>query len=82
MTDLTQKIVWITGASSGIGRALSIRAAEAGCQIILSGRRQEALATLAASLPVESLILPFEAPTTIWRIPSRPPGSGGDAWMC
>ena len=47
MTDLTQKIVWITGASSGIGRALAIRAAEAGCQLILSGRRQEALATLA-----------------------------------
>ncbi len=60
MTDLASKTMWITGASSGIGRAIAIRAAEAGCQLILSGRREDALAALAASLPVESLVLPFE----------------------
>ena len=51
----------LADGSGAHSERLAIRAAEAGCQLILSGRRQEALATLAASLPVESLILPFEA---------------------
>ncbi len=61
MTDLANKVTWITGASSGIGKALAIKAADAGCFLILSGRREDALQELAASLTVESLILPFEA---------------------
>ena len=37
------KIVWITGASSGIGEALARRFAQAGSRLILSSRRKEEL---------------------------------------
>ena len=60
MTDLNQKVFWITGASSGIGRALAVEAAKNPCAIILSGRREGALKDLADELPVDCLVLPFE----------------------
>ena len=43
--------VWITGASSGIGAALAIAFATDGASVILSGRRAEALAEVAAACP-------------------------------
>ncbi|MBQ0771775.1 MAG: SDR family NAD(P)-dependent oxidoreductase [Sphingomonadales bacterium] len=55
------KIVWITGASSGIGEALAKAFAAQGAQIILSGRRTDALEQVAAGLQTDSLILPFES---------------------
>ncbi len=60
MTDLNKKVFWITGASSGIGKALATEAAKKPCSIILSGRREEALKELADALPVDCLVLPFE----------------------
>lgn len=41
-------VVWITGASAGIGRALALRFARAGFRVAASARGAEALASLAA----------------------------------
>lgn len=59
--DFGGKVVWVTGASSGIGEALARGLAQRGAKLILSGRRVDALEKLAKSLDVETLVLPFEA---------------------
>ncbi|WP_438729312.1 SDR family NAD(P)-dependent oxidoreductase [Parasphingorhabdus sp. DH2-15] len=62
--DFAGKIIWITGASSGIGAALARAFAAEGAQLILSGRREEALQQVANDCAVPHLILPFD--TTDW----------------
>jgi len=46
----TDKIVWITGASSGIGRALSVELARRGAKLVLSSRKSDELAALKLEL--------------------------------
>ncbi|HCL45840.1 MAG TPA: short chain dehydrogenase [Flavobacteriales bacterium] len=58
------KTVWITGASSGIGRAAANRWAELGARVILSSRKEEALQEVANQWSEEqqsqSFILPLD----------------------
>lgn len=55
------KVMWITGASSGIGEALAKGLLAAGAWVILSGRREDALQAVAAAAPERTLVLPFES---------------------
>ena len=60
MTAISEKVIWITGASSGIGKALAQTAAQQNTKLILSGRLVDALESLARELTVDCLVLPFE----------------------
>lgn len=41
--ELRGKVVWITGASSGLGEYLAYRLASAGCKLVLSARTEHKL---------------------------------------
>ncbi|XP_028396004.1 dehydrogenase/reductase SDR family member 7-like [Dendronephthya gigantea] len=43
LKEMRGKVVWITGASSGIGEHLAYELARAGCNLVLSARRQQEL---------------------------------------
>ena len=63
MTKIKDQVVWITGASSGIGEALALACAAEGARLVLSARSRETLEALAerTSLPRENiLILPID----------------------
>jgi len=56
----TGKVVWITGASSGIGRGLAEEFSALGARVILSARREGVLQQVKASLPTECVVLPLD----------------------
>lgn len=60
--DLSGKLVFVTGASSGIGRATAIVLSRMGARLILSGRRSDALEETQAATDNSSmhLIAPFD----------------------
>jgi short-subunit dehydrogenase len=57
-----EKVIWITGASSGIGKALAEEWAKSGAKLVLSARNVEALEELKTSLPnsAEHLVVPLD----------------------
>lgn len=67
MNDLKNKVIWITGASSGIGEALVYECAKQGATIILSARREAELQRVAGTAHLNqgnSLLLPFDLADT------------------
>jgi len=57
------QVVWITGSSSGLGKALAIKFNQEGAHVILSSRSAEKLNKVQEALPnqnIESFILPFD----------------------
>lgn len=61
MNAINGKIVWITGASSGIGEALAYELARRNCKLILSARNIKALETVKLKCSTaEVVILPFD----------------------
>jgi NADP-dependent 3-hydroxy acid dehydrogenase YdfG len=61
---LAGKVLWITGASSGLGESIAVEAARAGAKLILSGRREDALERVAsvcrAAGADAAALLPFD----------------------
>jgi|TARA_B110000014_G_scaffold258279_1_gene244127 NAD(P)-dependent dehydrogenase (short-subunit alcohol dehydrogenase family) len=60
LQDLTGQVAWITGGGTGIGESGAIKLAEAGCQVVLSGRRAEPLEAVAAQIPGDVSIEPLD----------------------
>ena len=46
---MTNKVIWITGGSSGIGKALAYKFANEGWQVAISARREELLNEISKS---------------------------------
>lgn len=62
MSNLEHKIVWITGASSGIGEALAYELAKNGAKLILSSRNESELNRVkaACNFPEKHAIIPLD----------------------
>lgn len=61
--DFKNKIIWITGASSGIGEALAYEFASKGANLVLSARRELELQRVAERCETQGgrvLVLPFD----------------------
>jgi short-subunit dehydrogenase len=67
MSFFKDKVIWITGASSGIGEALAIELSKQEARLILSARREDQLWRVAAEtkLPdLDVMVLPFDLKDT------------------
>ena len=60
MRVFRDKVIWITGATSGIGEALAKTFSESHSKLILSGRNVAKLQKLRDELPSQTNILPFD----------------------
>ena len=61
--NLANKVVWITGASSGIGEGITYALAKEGCKLIISSRRTEELNRVKNNIKLadkDILVLPID----------------------
>ncbi len=67
MADMNRKTVLITGASRGIGAAAARVFAEAGANVALAARSEEAIATLAGEIGERAAAIPCDV-TRFWEV--------------
>jgi NAD(P)-dependent dehydrogenase (short-subunit alcohol dehydrogenase family) len=86
--QLRDKVVVVTGASSGIGAATALELARAGARVVLAARREDALATVAEEcrqLGGQALVVPTDVtdPAAVERLADRAARRFGrvDAWV-
>ncbi len=61
MSSLKNKVIWVTGATSGIGEGIVYALAEQGAKLVISARRKDELQKVADKCKgVEVLILPLD----------------------
>ena len=63
MTNKNENVVWITGASAGIGKAMAFEWARLGYKVVLSARRNELLEEIAREIKNsggEALVVPVD----------------------
>ena len=60
MIEFKGKTVWITGASSGIGKALAVKLGSLGANLVLSSRKEGQLMEVAQLCKTEVLVLPLD----------------------
>lgn len=63
MTTTNEKVAWITGASSGIGRAMAFEWARLGYKVVLSARRKEVLEEIANEMKhsgQQAMVVPID----------------------
>lgn len=60
-SDFSDRVVWITGASAGIGRAMAFEMADRGARLALSARREDKLNEIADDCNTdETLVVPLD----------------------
>lgn len=71
MPSFNNQVVWITGASAGIGEALAYEFARQGARLVLSARNEAELRRVAAACaPAETLVVPLDL-----AVPDRLPAA-------
>ena len=60
LQNLDGQVAWITGAGTGIGESAAIKLAEAGCKVVLSGRRRDVLENVAKAIGSGVSIKPLD----------------------
>jgi short-subunit dehydrogenase len=71
MSNLAGRVIWITGASSGIGEGLTYELVKKGAKLILSARRKEELERVKGNCPavaqpfIRILPLDLSEPSTL-----------------
>ena len=83
MEHVEQKVVLITGASSGIGAETARVLARHGAKVVLSARREDRLKELVGEIGENAAYLASDVTRgRTWRRWSLWPRSGSGVWMC